>query len=215
MVRNRLVLVEADMKIVVMNNVTLDGVMQAPGRADEDTRGGFAHGGWASQNIDELDPEIGAAMGVRIAQSDGLLLGRRTYEDLLSTWNSRGGMFKDALNAARKYVVSQTLTDPLPWPNSTLVSGNVVDAVAELRSRPGRELHIMGSGQLIETLVAHQLVDEFLLLIFPVVLGSGRHLFSGDTYMELDLVDAKATGSGVVIATFRRKVRAEVKRGNP
>jgi dihydrofolate reductase len=215
MVRNRLVLVEADMKIVVMNNVTLDGVMQAPGRADEDTRGGFAHGGWASQNIDQPDPEIGAAMGVRMSQSDGLLLGRRTYEDLLSTWNSRGGMFKDALNAARKYVVSQTLTDPLPWPNSTLVSGNVVDAVAELRSRPGRELHIMGSGQLIETLVAHQLVDEFLLLIFPVVLGSGRHLFSGDTYMELDLVDAKATGSGVVIATFRRKVRAEVKRGNP
>jgi dihydrofolate reductase len=193
------------MKIVVINNVTLDGVMQAPGRVDEDTRGGFAHGGWASQNIGEPDPEIGAAMGERMAQSDGLLLGRRTYEDLLSTWNSRGGMFKDALNAAQKYVVSQTLNDPLPWPNSTLVSGNAVDAVAELRSRPGRELHIMGSGQLIETLVAHQLVDEFLLMIFPVVLGSGRHLFSGDTYVELDLVDAQATGSGVVIATFRRK----------
>jgi dihydrofolate reductase len=193
------------MKIVVMNNVTLDGVMQAPGRADEDTRGGFAYGGWASQNIDDPDPEIGAAMGVRMSQSDGLLLGRRTYEDLLTTWNSRGGMFKDALNAAQKYVVSQTLTDPLPWPNSTLVAGNVVDAVAELRSRPGRELHIMGSGQLIETLVAHQLVDEFLLMVFPVVLGCGRRLFSGDTHMELDLVDAKATRSGVVIATFRRK----------
>ena len=192
------------MKIVVINNVTLDGVMQAPGRADEDTRGGFAHGGWASQNIDEPDPEIGAAMGVRMSQSDGLLLGRRTYEDLLTTWNSRGGMFKDALNAAQKYVVSQTLTDPLPWPNSTLLAGNVVEQVAERRSRPGRELHIMGSGQLIETLVAHQLVDEFLLMIFPVVLGCGRHLFSGDTYMELDLVDAKATSSGVVIATFRR-----------
>jgi len=192
------------MKIVVMNNVTLDGVMQAPGRADEDTRGGFVYGGWASHNIDAPDPEIGAAMGMRMSQSDGLLLGRRTYEDLLTTWNSRGGMFKDALNAARKYVVSQTLTDPLPWPNSTLVAGNVVDAVTELRSRPGRELHIMGSGQLIETLVAHQLVDEFLLMIFPVVLGSGRHLFSGDTYMQLDLVDAKATSSGVVIATFRR-----------
>jgi dihydrofolate reductase len=83
------------------------------------------------------------------------------------------------------------------------VAGNVVGAVTELRSRPGRELHIMGSGQLIETLVAHQLVDEFLLMIFPVVLGSGRHLFSGETYMQLDLVDAKATSSGVVIATFR------------
>src|ERR1700720_4540670 len=180
------------MKIVVINNVTLDGVMQAPGRADEDARGGFAHGGGGSQNIGEPDPGIGAAMGVRMSQSDGVLLGRRTYEDLLTTWNSRGGMFKDALNAAQKYVVSQTLTDPLPWPNSTLLSGDVVDAVTELRSRPGRELHIMGSGQLIDTLVAHQLVDEFLLLIFPVVLGSGRRLFSGETYMELDLIDAKA-----------------------
>src|ERR1700722_3895201 len=192
------------MKIVVINNVTLDGVMQAPGRADEDTRGGFAHGGWAPHHRDVPDPEIGAAMGVRMSQSDGLLLGRRTYEDLLTTWNSRGGMFKDALNAAQKYVVSQTLTDPLPWPNSTLLSGDVVDAVTELRSRPGRELHVMGSGQLIEVLVAHQLVDEFLLMIFPVVLGGGRHLFSGDAHMELDLVDAQATSTGVVIATFRR-----------
>ena len=191
------------MKIVVMNNVTLDGVMQAPGRADEDTRGGFNYGGWATQNIEQPDPEIGAAMGVRMSQSDGLLLGRRTYEDLLTTWNNRGGMFKDALNAAPKYVVSQTLTDPLPWPNSILMAGDVVEAVADLKSRPGRELHIMGSGQLIETLVAHQLVDEFLLMIFPVVLGSGRRLFAGDTYMELKLIDAKATSSGVVIATLQ------------
>src|ERR1700720_2041811 len=180
------------MKIVVINNVTLDGVMQAPGRADEDTRGGFAYGGGGAQNIDVPDPEIGAAMGVQMSQSDGLLFGRRTYEDLLTTWNSRGGVFKDALNAAQKYVVSQTLTDPLPWPNSTLLAGNVVDAVAELRSRPGRELHVMGSGQLIETLVAHQLVDEFLLMIFPEVLGCGQRLFSGGTYMKLDLADAKA-----------------------
>jgi dihydrofolate reductase len=192
------------MKIVVINNVSLDGVMQAPGRADEDTRGGFAHGGWASQNTDDPDPEIGAAMGVRMSQSDGLLFGRRTYEDLLTTWNSRGGMFKDALTAAQKYVVSQTLTDPLPWPNSTLLRGDVVDSVAELRSRPGRELHIMGSGQLIEVLVAHQLVDEFFLMIFPLVLGAGHRLFSGDTYIDLDLVEAKATSLGVVIAIFRR-----------
>jgi dihydrofolate reductase len=114
-------------------------------------------------------------------------------------------MFKDALNAAPKYVVSQTLTDPLPWPNSTLLDGDVVEAVADLRSRPGRELHIMGSGQLIETLLAHQLVDEFLLMIFPVVLGSGRRLFAGDTYMGLKLIEANATSSGVVIATFQMK----------
>jgi dihydrofolate reductase len=191
------------MKIVVMNNVTLDGVVQAPGRADEDTRGGFSYGGWASQNIDAPDPEIGAAMGVRMSQSDGLLFGRRTYEDLLTTWNARGGMFKDALNAAQKYVVSRSLSEPLPWPNSTLIAGDVVEAVTELRSRPGRELHVMGSGELIETLMAHQLVDELLLMIFPVVLGTGRRLFSGDTYAELDLVDSTATQSGVLIATYR------------
>ncbi len=191
------------MKIVVMNNLTLDGVMQAPGRADEDTRNDFAFGGWASKNINQPDAEIVAAMGVRMSQSDGLLLGRRTYEDLLTTWNARGGMFKDALNAAAKYVVSKTLTDPMPWPNSTLVSGDVVEAVTALRSRPGRELHIMGSGELIETLMAHQLIDEYLLMIFPLVLGTGHRLFASNAHAELDLVDAKSTQSGVVIATYR------------
>jgi dihydrofolate reductase len=190
------------MKIVVMNNVTLDGVIQAPGREDEDTREGFTHGGWAVRGNSGSDPEIGAAMGARMSHSDGLLLGRRTYEDLLATWNSRGGMFKDALNAAQKYVVSQTLSDPLPWPNSTLIAGDVVEAVTELRSRPGRELHVMGSGQLIEALVAHQLVDEFLLMVFPVVVGRGRRLFPDDQYLELDLLEAKATSSGVVLATY-------------
>jgi dihydrofolate reductase len=190
------------MKIVVINNATLDGVMQGPGRADEDTRGGFAHGGWAARG-DAPDAEIGAAMGARMSQSDGLLFGRRTYQDLMETWNSRGGPFKEALNAAPKYVVSRTLAEPLPWPNSTLLAGDVVDEVTELKSLPGREIHIMGSGQLIETLVAHQLVDEFLLMIFPVVVGQGRRLFSDDTYLELDLVDAKTTKSGVVIATYR------------
>ena len=193
------------MKVVVINNVSLDGVFQAPGRADEDTRGGFAYGGWASKNAGAPDPEIGAAMGVRMSQSDGLLFGRRTYVDVLETWNARGGPFKDALNAAQKYVVSHTLTDPPPWPNTTLITGDVVNAVADLRSRPGRELHVMGSGQLIEKLAAHQLIDEYLLMIFPVILGSGRRLFAGDTYEELDLIDARATESGVVIATYKTK----------
>jgi dihydrofolate reductase len=191
------------MKIVVINNVTLDGVFQAPGRPDEDTRDGFTHGGWASREESEPDPEIVAAMGGRMSQSDGLLFGRRTYEDVLTTWNARGGMFKDALNAAQKYVVSTTLREPLPWPNSTLISGDVVDAVARLRSQPGRELHIMGSGRLIETLMAAHLVDEFLLMTFPVVLGSGRRLFAGSNYTELECVDATPTRSGVVIATYR------------
>jgi dihydrofolate reductase len=192
------------MKIVVINNLTLDGVMQAPGREDEDPRGGFTHGGWALHGS-APDPEIGAAMGVRMSQSDGLLFGRRTYEDLLTTWNARGGMFKDALNGAQKYVVSHTLRNPLPWPNSTLLGGNVVDDVRALKDRPGRELHIMGSGELIGTLVAHQLIDEYLLMIFPVVVGSGRRLFSGDSFMNLDLVEATTTNSGVIIATYRSK----------
>jgi len=190
------------MKIVVINNVSLDGVMQGPGRADEDTRGGFAYGGWAS--AEPPDPEIGAAMGARMAESDGLLFGRRTYEDLMTTWNARGGLFKDALNAAHKYVVSSTLSEPLPWPYSTLLAGDVVGSVADLKARPGRELHIMGSGQLIETLVAHDLIDELLLIVFPIVLGAGRRLFSGDTHLELDLLEAKTTNAGAVIAWYRR-----------
>jgi dihydrofolate reductase len=192
------------MRITVINHLTLDGVMQAPGRADEDTRDGFDHGGWASAAIDAPDPRIGEAMGARMAQSDGLLLGRRTYEDLLASWNAQGGPFKDALNNAPKYIASTTLAEPLPWPNSTLLGDDVVADVRELKARPGRELHIMGSGQLIHTLMQHRLVDEFLLLIHPIVLGRGRRLFPDDgTYTSLDLVDAQPTTSGVIIATYR------------
>ena len=121
-------------RVVVINNVTLDGVMQAPGRPDEDTRRGFEHGGWAV--MPNSDPVIGSAMGERMAQSGGLLLGRRTYEDLLSYWNSQESPFKEALNNAPKYVASRTLREPLPWPNSTLLEGDAADAVAVLsRSR--------------------------------------------------------------------------------
>jgi dihydrofolate reductase len=199
------------MRIVVINNVSLDGVFQAPGRADEDTRGNFEHGGWASQqNVESPDPEIGAAMGQRMSQSDALLFGRRTYVDLMTTWNARGGMFKDALNAARKYVVSRSLTEPLPWPNSILIRDNPVDAVRNIRAKPGSEIHIMGSGQLIATLMPEGLIDEFMLIIHPVVLGSGRHLFAGNTYAELALVTSVSTQSGVVIATYRTQSEGDV-----
>ena len=192
------------MRIVVINHLTLDGVMQAPGRANEDTRGGFDDGGWASRAIDTPDPEIGAAMGARMAESDGLLLGRRTYEDLLASWNAQGGPFKDALNNAPKYVASTTLTEPLPWPNSTLLGSDIAANVSELRGRPGRELHILGSGQLIATLMRHHLVDEFLLMIHPIVLGRGRRLFADDsTSTTLELVEAKPASSGVIIASYR------------
>jgi dihydrofolate reductase len=192
------------MRLVVINHVTLDGVMQAPGRADEDTRDGFEHGGWASTAISASDPAIGDAMAARMAQSSGLVLGRRTYEDLLASWNAQGGPFKDALNHAVKYVASTTLSDPLPWPNTTLLGTDIGSSVAELKARPGRDLHIMGSGQLIGALMQHNLVDEFMLLIHPIVLGAGRHLFTDDDpYTRLELVSAESTSSGVIIATHR------------
>jgi dihydrofolate reductase len=192
------------MRIVVINHLTLDGVVQAPGRADEDTRDGFEHGGWASAAIQSPDPAIGEAMGGRMAASDGMLLGRRTYQDLLTSWNAQGGPFKDALNAAPKHVASTTLTDPLPWPNSTLLGDDVPAAVAELKARPGRELHILGSGELVETLLFHQLIDEFLLFVHPIVLGQGRKLFTdGGPRATLSLVEAVTTASGVIIATYR------------
>jgi dihydrofolate reductase len=189
-------------RIVVINHLTLDGVMQAPGRPDEDRRGSFQHGGWASSGMlgDEV---VGAAMGARMASSSGLLFGRRTYDDLLSFWNSQDSPFKDALNNARKYVVSRTLSEPLPWPNSTLLRGDVGDAVAALKQEPGDELQVMGSGELIQTLMHHNLIDEYMLLIHPLVLGSGRRLFAETGALaSLRLLNAEASPSGVVIATY-------------
>ena len=190
-------------RVVVINNVTLDGVMQAPGRPDEDTRGGFEHGGWAV--MPNSDPVIGSAMGERMAQSGGLLLGRRTYEDLLSYWNTQDSPFKEALNDAPKFVASRTLREPLPWPNSTLLEGNAADAVAVLKQEPGNDLQIMGSGELVQSLMARDLIDEYMLLIHPLVLGSGRRLFTdGVAVASLRLVDgANTTSTGVVIATYQ------------
>ncbi|HEY7069693.1 MAG TPA: dihydrofolate reductase family protein [Acidimicrobiales bacterium] len=191
------------MRLVVINHVTLDGVMQGPGHPDEDTRDGFDLGGWAADGSEAPDPVVGRAMGARMAQSDGLVLGRRSYEQMLGAWNERGGPFKDALNNARKYVASTTLSEPLPWPNSTLLGPDVVAAVGELRARPGRELHIMGSGELIGTLMQHGLVDELLLLVHPLVLGRGRRLFTAGAPTSLELVEATPAPSGVLVATYR------------
>jgi dihydrofolate reductase len=132
-------------RIVVINHLTLDGVMQAPGRADEDTRGGFEHGGWSPPYGDDL---MGAALGARMADSGGLLLGRRTYDDLLAYWNTQDSPFKDALNQAPKYVASRTRSQPLPWPNSTLLTGEVTVAVAERRRSPTRCVRRWGGAQI-------------------------------------------------------------------
>ena len=189
------------MKLTVMNHVTLDGVMQAPGRADEDTRAGFDHGGWATPNSDEV---VGRAMGERMARSSGLLFGRRTYEDLLTYWNSvPDSPFAPVLNNARKFVASTTLHEPLPWPHSTLLRDDVVATVAALKAEGEGELGIMGSGVLIESLLPHNLIDEYLLMIHPIVLGSGRRLFAdGSPPTTLELVRSETATTGVLLATY-------------
>jgi dihydrofolate reductase len=136
--------------------------------------------------------------------SDGLLLGRRSYEDMLSYWNTQDSPFKDMLNSAPKYVASRTLREPLPWPNSTLLDADLVEAVARLRQQPGKDLNVMGSGELIRTLMPHNLIDEYLLFIHPLVLGAGRRLFDdGGPPASLRLVDSTVSTTGVLIATYQ------------
>jgi dihydrofolate reductase len=195
-------------RIVVMNHVTLDGVMQGPGRADEDTRGGFRRSGWGHRAEAPPDGALQKAMGERMTAGGGLrgwLFGRRTYEDLLSHWNQQpDSPFTPMLNNTPKYVVSATLTEPLPWPNSTLLRGAVADSVGELKAHTDGVLGIMGSGELIAALLAADLIDELLLMIHPLVLGNGRRLFPDDVDVSLRLLESATTSSGVVIAVYER-----------
>jgi dihydrofolate reductase len=191
-------------RIVVMNAVTLDGVMQGPARPGEDTRGGFIHSGWGSRSTQSPE-DVTKAMSERMAAGSGLkgwLFGRWTYEDLLAVWNARGGPFKDALNNAPKYVASTTLKEPLPWPNSTLLHGDTVEAVVALKAQSDGVLAIMGSGVLIGSLMAADLIDEYLLMIHPLVLGSGRRLFPEGVEATLRLAQGVITSAGVVIASY-------------
>jgi dihydrofolate reductase len=194
-------------QVVVVNHVTLDGVMQAPARPDEDVRGGFQHGGWAVPYGDEV---MGKAMGEGMATGGALLLGRRTYEDFYSVWpNRKDNPFTEVLNNSQKYVASRTLTEPLPWMNSTLLKGDAADAVARLKAEPGKDLVILGSGDLVQSLMRRNLIDRFLLTIHPLVLGSGRRLFTdGGAPARFKLVDVKPTTTGVLIATYRPSDRA-------
>jgi dihydrofolate reductase len=188
-------------KIVVFNSVTLDGVIQAPGRADEDTRGGFRHGGWA---VPYSDADQGRVAGESLATSGALLLGRRTYEDFYAVWPNRtDNPFTEVLNASRKYVASRTLREPLPWENSVLLSGDAADEVARLRREPGKDIVILGSGELVRSLMARNLIDRYILQIHPLVLGSGQRLFTdGGTLAKLRLVNSVTTSKGVIAATY-------------
>jgi dihydrofolate reductase len=189
--------------ITAVESITLDGVMQAPGAPDEDTREGFAHGGWAVPYNDEVQARV---MGQGMAREGGMLLGRRTYEILMRAWAGRDdNPFTPVLEARRKYVVSNSLGEPLPWVNSTLVAGDAA-TVEELKAH-AREgsLVVLGSGELVRALLRAGLVDELMLLVHPLVLGSGRRLFGDDgARLPLSLADSVTTTTGVVIATYRR-----------
>jgi dihydrofolate reductase len=187
-------------KVIVFTNLTLDGVMQAPGRPDEDRRGGFEYGGWATPYAAMLE-----ATGESMANTGALLLGRRTYEDFYAVWPNRtDNPFTAVLDNTQKYVASTTLSEPLSWSNSTLLKGDAAEAVARLKEELGKDLVILGSGELVQSLMRRNLVDLYVLLIHPLVLGSGRRLFpDGGAFAALRLVDTKTTTTGVVIATYQ------------
>jgi dihydrofolate reductase len=189
-------------KIVVFMSLTLDGVMQAPGRPDEDRRGGFEHGGWA---MTYADPVMGRVAGESMATTDGILLGRRTFEDFYAVWPNRtDNPFTEVLNNTAKYVASTTLKEPLPWMNSTLLKGDAVEAVAKLKEQAGKAIVVLGSGELLQSLMRCNLIDEYVLQIHPLILGSGRRLFTDTgSRAALKLIDTKTTSTGVVIATYQ------------
>lgn len=192
-------------RIIAFEHITLDGVMQAPGRPDEDRRGGFPHGGWAAANTDPvMNSFIGADMASRAGGRTGFLLGRHTYEAFYDFWPKQSNNpFTGVLNNTPKYVTSRTLRDPLPWQNSTLLSGDAADTVAALKQQSPLDFLIFGSGELVQALMRRRLIDEFLLMIHPLVFGTGRRLFADDgTFTSLKLVDTKPTTKGVVIATY-------------
>lgn len=182
-------------KIIAFENVTLDGVMQAPGRPDEDNRGGFPHGGWASEYMDDV---MMARAKEGMSKSGSLLFGRRTYEDFFQVWPNAGdNPFTEKLNKTTKYVVSSTLVEPLPWQNSVLID---LDSVEELRSRDGDDIVILGSGKLVRELHKRNLIDQFALQIHPLTLGMGQPLF--EAYADLELIEATTSSTGVVLATY-------------
>jgi dihydrofolate reductase len=195
-------------KLMVTTFVSVDGVMQAPGGGDEDRDGGFEHGGWAVPHIDQRFIQLMAALTSR---ADALLLGRRTYDIFAATWPlaEADDPIGAKMNGVRKYVASRTL-DTVSWQNSTLLTGDVAEAVGRLKQGVGGEIQVHGSGELIQTLVGHDLVDEFHLLVFPVLIGSGKRLFAEGTVPSgLKLVGTTALSTGVLVSTYERDGKVE------
>jgi dihydrofolate reductase len=193
-------------KLIVSEFLTLDGVMQAPGDPNEDRSGGFEHGGWHIPYA-ELDDVQMRMVGEGMAGTDAYLFGRRTYEIMAAHWPHQPDtdMFAAVLNPRTKYVVSTTLSEPLEWQNSTLISSDVPDAIRELKQQPGGNITVLGSGGLVQTLIEHDLVDEFGLMIDPIVLGTGKRLFrDGLPPTRLRVANSHTNKAGVVMLTYRR-----------
>lgn len=200
------------MRIVISEFISLDGVVQAPGGPDEDTDGGFAHGGWTHPFF---DPEVvGGAFDEALGKAEALLFGRRTWQAMASAWPGRAGdPFADRMNAIRKYVVSGTLGDDAltAWDHTALIpAAEAVPRVRELRDAPGGDLLVMGSSALVRTLLSEDLVDELRLMVMPALLGGGKTIFPAKGALRtLELVSTVTSGTGVQVCTYRRAYRTE------
>jgi dihydrofolate reductase len=192
-------------KVIVVEWISLDGVVQAPGAPDEDPSGGFKHGGWHLRYFDDQSRKW-VVDNLNVAA--GFLFGRRTYEGFAGHWpnaSEEEQVIAKPLNTKPKYVASTTLAEPLAWQNSTLLNGNVAKAVSELKKGDGGELHVIGSTELVKSLIEHDLVDELRLMIDPVVLGGGKRIFGNDGALRpLRLVTSQVTSTGAILATYAR-----------
>lgn len=189
-------------KLAVIDFLSLDGVMQAPGQPEEDTDGGFEHGGWAVRYHDE---QLAESVAESMTATDTYLFGRKTYENFAAYWPTapREIPFTDHLNNTAKFVVSKTLEDP-KWNNTTVIDGDVVEQVRNLKEQPGENIAVLGSGELVQTLIENDLVDEYFLTIYPLMLGGGKRLFRDHGQLRrLQLVDSKTTSTGGVVLTYR------------
>jgi dihydrofolate reductase len=190
-------------KLIVAEFITLDGVIQAPGGVDEDTEGGFVHGGWTQPYWHD---DIGAHFFQAMTQADALLLGRKTWQGHGAAFDPlpAGDPFGDAMNGVRKYVVSTTLKSASAWQNSTLINGNVVEAVRELKEQPGKNIMLDGSSVLVHTLIENDLVDEYSLHVYPIVLGSGKRLFTDGKRINMELIESQSLPTGVIFQRYQR-----------
>ena len=190
-------------KVIAQEWMTLDGVVQAPGATDEDTTGGFQHGGWHLRYFDDLSMNW---VLKNLTEAGGFLLGRRTYEGFASHWPNASKEEQPLalpLNTLPKYVASTTLTDPLAWENSTVLQGDVAEAVAALKQQDGDDLLAIGSTKLVQMLIEHDLVDEFRVMIDPLVAGGGKRIFRDDGALRpLRLLDSQVTTTGAILATY-------------